>query len=291
MDFSQTYEMSANPIAPISWRDYCTSATQRYKTLLDQSSDESDLQKFFERNPCFVPGAHGIFSSSGHPAMHRCLFTQPRLPGLATKVPDFMWIAKNSDYILPVLIEIESPRKMYFNKDNSLTADFNQAKTQILDWKAWFEDPVNVQSFQRDYKIDTDLRFNMRKVKPLFLLIYGRSNETEKSQERANRKAQSSHENIMVMSFDRLAASHDQTTYLCGRVRSGGFEVTEFPEYLMLSPGLAQAMHRFHGQTEAVERNQDIQPDRKAFLLERLEYWNRWVQGGARGIQSLGDME
>jgi hypothetical protein len=291
MTFAKTYTMSPNPIPPISWDDYSNTATQEFKNLLDSKAEERVLQEFLEQNPCFIPGAYGTQSKSGHAPMHWCLFTQPRLPGLASKVPDFMWISKNSDYINPVLIEIESPKKLYFNKNDSLSADFNQAMTQILDWRAWFDDPANVQIFQREYRIDDRFQFNKRKVSPLFVLIYGRTQETENSQTRANRKSQLSREDITVMSYDRLAASHDQSYFFCGRACADGFDVVEFPEYLCLSPCFAEALYLFRGQAEAIEKNQRIQPERKRFLVERLDYWNEWVRSGAQGIRNTGDKE
>lgn len=287
----QTYQMSTNPVTPVDWEMYEKNSLTIFKDLLDKCSPEIELQKYFEQNPCYVPGAYGLQTKSGHAPMHSCLFTQPRLPGLAAKIPDFMWIAKNSDYIHPILIEIEAPEKNFFNQDHSISAIFTQAKTQIMDWKSWFEDPVNIQVFQREYRINDRFQFNQRKIKPYFVLIYGRSTEMESVQIRADRKAQFSDDTTTVMSYDRLCPSYDQKHYFTGQAKADGFYVKQFPEYLKLSPELASDIHIFKEKRESVLSNQHIPIARKTFLLERLEYWETWVVQGPSGVMSTGDSE
>ena len=86
--------MSDRKIPAVSWDDYSRYIIKSDKELLSTNPTEETMQAFFEKNPSFIPGAYGLQTKSGHAPMHSCLFSQPRLTGLSSKIPDFMWIAK-----------------------------------------------------------------------------------------------------------------------------------------------------------------------------------------------------
>ncbi len=284
MSLNVTYSLAEKNIPPITWDDYCIYASNQYEKLLDSNPTEKLMQEFFEQNPCFIPGAYGSQTKSGHAPLHHCLFTQPKLPGISSKIPDFMWIAKNSDTIRPILIEIEAPTKKYFNKDHSISQKFFQAQTQISDWKSWFSIPSNLEIFKREYNIDDTFQYNKRKIEPYYVLIYGRSHETSNSQIRADRKSQLSNHNTLVMTYDRITPSNDQSHYFCGKLTSKGFYMHEFPEYLYLTPYLAEDMHKFKNKKESITKNTRISKLRKKFLIDRIDYWNEWVKANKQGL-------
>lgn len=93
------------------WSDYEESLKKGYRDLLSSEPTESDMQAFFERNPTLVPGAFP--DRVGHGAFPNALISQPELSGIGDRRPDFMWIARSSAIVQPVLIEIESPGKRW----------------------------------------------------------------------------------------------------------------------------------------------------------------------------------
>src|SRR6478672_8579833 len=93
-----TYEIETNPPSAMDWEKYKSNLMVRWKDLLDSeaSNIEKNIQQFLEENPCLIPGPFGITFSSGHFPFPSAVITQPFLKGLATKIPDFMWIASDS---------------------------------------------------------------------------------------------------------------------------------------------------------------------------------------------------
>jgi hypothetical protein len=61
-----------------------------------------------ELNPAFAPGADGLGDGT-HGSEGDLLYSQPPLPGIERPVPDFIWITRNSEDLIPVLIEIKTP--------------------------------------------------------------------------------------------------------------------------------------------------------------------------------------
>jgi hypothetical protein len=89
----------------------------RWRQLIDsdESTDERLVQSFLERHPSLLPGSHSVDGSSGHWPFPFAVISQPKLPGLSTRIPDFMWIASDSASVYPILIEIETPHKRWFH--------------------------------------------------------------------------------------------------------------------------------------------------------------------------------
>src|SRR4051812_28331672 len=107
---TQTYTLAPPPEPPMTWEAYEALIMREYEALLAVDADEPSTQDFFERHPCMLPGAHGPLNyPSGHGPFPGGVITQPVLPSFRYRVPDFMWLARNSDTETPVLIEIERP--------------------------------------------------------------------------------------------------------------------------------------------------------------------------------------
>jgi hypothetical protein len=116
------YTFTENPPGPLDEEDYYNLVSTEFQRLLvDATDDEKQFQTFFERNPCYLPGARGEFDfgPSGHGPHLEALITQPKLDGLVTRNPDFLWFAYDSIVLNPILIEIEAPGKKYFNQDGT----------------------------------------------------------------------------------------------------------------------------------------------------------------------------
>ncbi|PIB27166.1 Shedu anti-phage system protein SduA domain-containing protein [Maribacter sp. 4G9] len=123
-----TYEFTENAPKPIDKKEYVLNASEKLDFLLKNfADDETKFQTFFELNPSFMPGARDEFSimgQSGHEPFSNCLISQPKISGIINRIPDFMWLANDSAYFTPVIIEIEAPSKKHFRKDGNPTSHF-----------------------------------------------------------------------------------------------------------------------------------------------------------------------
>ena len=143
----------------MAWGDYVSGLVEEYKAVLSADPTEADTQRFFECNPALVPGAfpNGI----GHGAFPEALISQPALSGVGTRRPDFMWLARNSAMVQPVLIEIESPQKRWLAgrrpRDLRPSADLTHALNQLRQWEQWLEKPANQDVLLESYGVPTDL--------------------------------------------------------------------------------------------------------------------------------------
>lgn len=136
----------------------------------DESTDERLLQSFLERHPSLLPGSHTVDHSSGHWPFPFAVISQPKLPGLATRIPDFMWIASDSASVYPILIEIETPHKRWFHaKGSEFHSDFHHAHGQLQQWAAWFSHGTNTAAFMDYYCFPDYLR--ELAFQPRFVLI------------------------------------------------------------------------------------------------------------------------
>lgn len=188
------------------YKAYEKKSLKLYEKLLDEhGSNESKFQEFFEENPSFIPGAHSAFNQhpSGHNPLHSCLFTQPKLPGVSERYPDFMWLSIDSSVFSPVFIEIEAPDKKLFTQKGVPTSLFTQANYQLLEWKALLSSPTNRTMFYEMYDVDSNARQLI--FEPYYILIYGRRNEFENNVEwKKKRRLLLGGQNMFLMSFDRL---------------------------------------------------------------------------------------
>ena len=176
MALERSYEIIADAPALMNWDEYERLISVKWEELLnsDDSKVERNVQEFFEHHPCMIPGPFGLIGTSGHTPWPAAMISHPVLPGLSTRIPDFMWIARDSEKVSPILIEIESPHKQWFTNAEVSRSELTQARDQITDWMAWFDKPQNVVTFREMYNIYDHLGT----LKPVFLLIYGRRSET-----------------------------------------------------------------------------------------------------------------
>ena len=259
-----------------------------FSALLSDAPGEKDVQKFLERHPTLVPGALTPGSSSGHYPLHCALVTQPPLPGFRSRIPDFMWIATHSGTWYPTLIEIESPRKRLFTTDGHPTAEFTEARTQLAQWRVWFQNPTNVHQFLELYAIPDTWRRD-RGWKLHTILIYGRRAEFDGSPELSRLRGSLMADDEDLISFDRLAPDPKLDGVITVRARGDGrFEAIWVPETFGTSASIADNLWRIDGISEALDRNDRIPVARRAFLKDRVEYWRAWAQSSGPKRYQLG---
>lgn len=275
--FNTTYVQKRGPKPP-EYDAYANVLQAEYQEFLRRDPSEKELQRFLEQHPSLVPGAWTPGTKSGHEPLHYALITQPRLAGLRTRRPDFMWIATHSGTWFPTLIEIESPGKKIFTKSRIPSSDFTKARNQLAQWRAWFNSPSNIQLFIDFYHIPSKLRYH-RTMQIHMILIYGRRDEFEADPELSKHRASllpGADEELM--SYDRLSPDPDLRDAITVRLNSAGrYNVVALPPVFSMTPVLADRLLDIDGFDKALDKAKRISIERKKFLRERLLYWKAWA--------------
>lgn len=116
----------------MSWDEYERLLRHGWQRVLRQSPPEGEIQRYMEKHPSLVPCPFGH-----HVPHHGVLFSQPEIPGLRTRHPDFMWLACTSSSFTATLIEIERPGKKWWNSRRGVpTPEFVQAQQQLAQWRS-----------------------------------------------------------------------------------------------------------------------------------------------------------
>jgi hypothetical protein len=288
----RTYEVEDGPPAE-DFDSYAARLATEYFALIEAHPAEHIVQAFLEQHPCLVPGPRSIgVLPSGYP-MHSLLISQPRLPGLRSRIPDFMWIAQTSAGVYPSLIEIERPDKAIFGAKRVPSADFSQARHQLAQWRAWFSRPENEHAFSRDYEPYRDSTLTRIPLEPLYFLVYGRRAEFEHDAELAEVRAQLLTDRTEhLLSYDRLTPDSMLRNAITVRATgSGRFKAIAIPPTFVLGPADAKRLLFIDELESVIAEACHISEPRKEFLLRRLPYWREWAAKKQRGVINTGDRE
>jgi hypothetical protein len=289
-----TYEMSPAPPAIIGWEEYEALAAAQWQALLAAGgcADLPRIRDFLIKHPSFVPGATGALNPSRNEPCHSALLAlsplrewitaEDRYRDVSTvEVPDFIWLAHNSEHLTPVLIKIESPGKKWFTDRGDPHDDLLRAINHLREWQDWLSQPRAITAFHANF--DTPSSFRRHgKFRPDFVLIYGREGEFKERPRLARLRSQFQRNNQIVVTFDGLKAARDCAGYICISQRGDRFRALSIPPTMRLGPSIAGAWHGIDGFPDAVMANEWISPERKQFLIERLPYWQRWATSPKR---------
>lgn len=289
MTLAKTYQMVPEaPPPPMDGDTYKATVEQEWAQLLATDPSEKAVQLFLEQHPVLVPGAFGVLGlSSGHAPFPGALISQPKLYGFQGRVPDFLWIAKNSTHLHPIFIEIERPGKKVFKANEEPTWQFTQARHQLAQWRQWIKVPNNQEAFFRAYKLD---RFRDLAFEPHYVLIYGRRKEFADNANLLKMMGSLMAPDETLMSYDRLSYEPKSAQLLSARHTTRGYQVRHIPPTYWLGPGMFYYETRLLGRSAAVDRNHLISAPRKAFLKSRIPYWEAWEKLPS-GITSYADRE
>ncbi len=285
---SGTYSMAEAPPSPMQWDEYIVRATGELSALREnRRASEAEYQSFFERHPVFLPQ---IYNTHGVPDGHHgpypsAVVSQPVLPGFSRKIPDFLYLSRNSESAFAVLIEIERPDKRWATRAGHPSAQFTQAQHQIAEWKAWFSEPNNVQQFLRLYRVPDWLRD--RTFRQKYILVYGQRSDPTLTEAFRRRRGQLPRENEEYMTFDRLSPQKYWKNVICTKVDEDGYRAIEIPPTLRLGPLCAENFLQIRDKEVATRGNRYLSDERKRFLVDRWEYWDTWART-PRGFSFMG---
>jgi len=277
--------MEEAPEPPMAWESYKKIISDEWKVLLTSESAQSEpnIHSFLEKHPCMLPGAFGLGFTSGHYPTLSAAISKPVLPSYGPRIPDFMWLALDSESDYPVLIEIETADKRWFTRSGKQTEEFTQALDQLRDWKTWFAKPHNVEAFKELYPIPQGI-IRRRNFKPLYILVYGRRADATKDDHLAEKRLHLHREDEFVMTFDRLAPDANLDQMMCVRIDKRGCRAINIPPTLSLSPSYADDRSRIQEKATAVEINPYLSKARKEFLIRRFVYWDDWARTDDKGL-------
>lgn len=290
--FERTYTMHPNPVPRMDWDLYEVRVVAEWTKLLasEEECNERRIHQFLVEHPSMIPGAYSMTGPSGHAPFPYAVLSESPLSAVGMRIPDFIWLSSDSCNFTPVFVEIESPRKVWFRKDETPSSDLIQATNQLAQWRSWFNLPENSATFYQSFEIPEHLRRH-HTLKPHFVLIYGRRKEFDDRPQLRRLRHQFDRPDQTVMTFDRLSPASDCDIYMTATKRNSGYRALSVSATMQLGPNLTEPLTIIEGISEAVEKNAWISTERKQFLAERIPYWRAWAEQGSRGIICSGDYE
>jgi len=276
-DLPPPFDASTADLSAVARDRYVVALTAEWRRLLDDPAftDEAHIQSFLERHPSLVPGAFGSSGSSGHQPWPGAVITQPRLPDLSTKRPDFMWISTDSAVLQPVLVEIERPDKKWLHEDGSgQHSELTTPITQVAHWRSWFGTEGNSSAFLRHYRIPRALMD--RPIEPRFIVVHGRRAEVTGTPARERLRSGITaglNADTTIMTFDRLTPDANALDFGTAHLDSdGAISVVSIPATFALFAGdpERERLQQLHGLDEAIDRSPDLSPTRKTELKNAL---------------------
>jgi len=159
--------------------------TDNMRSLLNSTNREEDIQLFLQKNPAIL-----------YPEFIR-KYNKLRLAD--DYVTDFIFVNHGYFGEEHVFVEIESASKKIFTKGGVLSADYTQAKDQLLNWQIWIE---------KNQRFLSDKVGSVRV--PIFHLIMGRSAELDEDR-RWKLKKDSANSCIRFSTYDDILARFERT--------------------------------------------------------------------------------
>ncbi|HEV3170376.1 MAG TPA: Shedu anti-phage system protein SduA domain-containing protein [Actinocrinis sp.] len=269
-----------------SWDEYSTWLVPEWQRFLESCSSEREMQLFLERHPCLLPGATDSVGPGGHHGpSFEAVIRQPPLQGLGPKrVPDFMWVRRDTAAIRPICIEIESPLKPWFNPGSRTpTAPLTQAIDQLTEWKVWFSSPENQLIFAKTYAP----RYSHRPIEPQFVLVYGRDAEfraaTSKHDDADYIRRKRDHmarDREHFFTYDQLMPESEARDYATITRHVDGWTLSAVPPTFCTGAYMMEMAESISNPSEALAKIDLVGPERKSYLLERWKFWRNVALSG-----------
>lgn len=278
---------------PLDWDEYRDGLLPKWKMLLQSHPAERQVQEFLESHPCLLPGATDSIGPGGHHgASFSAVIRQPPLQGLGPKrVPDFMWVRRDTGAIRPICIEIESPGKSWFNKDRTPTADLTQAIDQITEWKVWFNSPENRLIFAKTYAPS----YSHRPVEPQYVLVFGRNSEFSTGPSKHDdpdyvrlKRDHMLRRDEHFFTYDQLRPAQEAEDYATITNSTYDWSLNSIPPTFSTGSHITELSRIVSDPSQAITQAELTSPERKAYLLERWRYWRSVALAPEPHAYSLG---
>lgn len=277
------YEFVEDGPKPLSWDEYAPIVRREWRELLDRDgTGESDFHEFLERHPCLIPGCDAFTGAAGwdNPAgsINGFVISEPLLPGIPIRYPDFMWAPTDSQTQWIVLIEIEDPKKPWFTANFQQRAELTQALDQIAQWRAQLKKPENFLLFLRLYDIP-----DSRPIEFVFCLVYGRRHDVASGAATEKRNALlNGIGDVKWMTYDRLRPDEDARNFPCVKVSaSGKLTAVAFPPTTSIDLWSVNRWAEVGEKRKAIFASPHFPEARQRFLADRLDYWDKVAAGGS----------
>ncbi|MFF4573672.1 Shedu anti-phage system protein SduA domain-containing protein [Streptomyces sp. NPDC001410] len=251
------------------------------------------MQTFLESHPCLLPGATDSIGHGGHHgASFSAVIRQPPLEGLGPKrIPDFMWVRRDTGAIRPICIEIESPGKSWFNKDRTPTAELTQAIDQITEWKVWFDSPENRLIFGKRYAP----QFSHRPIVPQFVLVFGRNSEFAAGHSKhvnpdymRRKRDHMPRKDEHFFTYDQLRAEREAEIYATITNRVYEWSLDSIPPTFCTGAHITELSAVVSDPSQAISSADLLGPERKTYLAERWNYWRSVALSPQTHVYTLG---
>ena len=125
------------------------------------------------------------------------------------------------------------------------------------------------------------------------ILIYGRRSEFEGNPKLVSRRSSLlSGPDEELMSFDRLEPDTSMSDAITVKaVGQGKFQALWVPPVFTTGPRLAERLLCIEGIPEAIDRNPEIDEDRRHFIKRRIGYWKEWASSPGLRAHNTGHRE
>lgn len=146
-------------------------------------------------------GKNGVHEREVHKYLHKNKFIlHPNPKEILSEVPIGLGTESRIDFLIReadgsyILIEIENPNLIIFNKNGDFSHKANHAQRQVEDWQEWIEN--NLSTVQKKYPEMTS---------PKGLVIMGRSKKfTDSERLRLSRRNKNLRGSLLIMTYDEL---------------------------------------------------------------------------------------
>jgi Shedu protein SduA, C-terminal len=260
----------------VPWDEYKSIVQREWRELLErEGTGEEDFHKFLERHPCLIPGCDAFTGAAGwsNPAssINGCVVSEPLLPGISNRYPDFMWAPTDSQTQWIVLIEIEDPKKPWFTQNFQQRAELTQALDQIAQWRAHLKKPENLLALLRLYDIPS------RPIEFVYCLVYGRRRDVSSRVGTEKRNALlSGLGDFKWMTYDRLRPDEDARNIPCVKVSAAEkLTAVTFPPTTRIDLWSVRNWAEVNEKRKAIFASPHFSEPRQRFLADRLDYWDK----------------
>lgn len=186
-----------------------------FVNLLDRNENEESYQQFLEKHTELIPTGSFLLNHFTHFSL---AFSQMHIH--STYISDFFIISKSSAKWHFIFIELEKPNANIFNKDGSYSSSLNKGIAQINDWRQYFSEIVNQESFKKNPVINKIVNYNNLYRNPFlfkYILVIGRRKFLENNDQLQRWSSLNQDPDLNVMTYDSLYESLNQKSkrYLC----------------------------------------------------------------------------